>query len=198
MSEEDVGKRLAEVNQSIYLNKLLIDLDQNYENLKIVIENIINLFNNELINKTYEILLEDETVTTRENISGTVKDFFTILKNHIITNLDSNKKVLESIVVTNDFMKYVNQIETMTGALCESLSALYKSQSTDLINNISKGLSYFSRSRIENLVNEILFNRFIIKVKSSLSDVNLILINNYQENNNYLEHMNEKTGLAII
>ena len=196
MSEEEVGKALAEKNQEIYINKLLKDLNQNYENLKIIIENIIILFFKELDNRCYEISFDSDNSLSRDEISNRIRKFFITLKMFIVTKIDNNKKTLESVVATIDFMKYVNQIEMLSNELYTSLGELYLKESDTLISDISNGLDDFSKSRLEKLVKEIIYNRFIEKIKSSISNTNLILINNYQENNERLDHMNEKTGVV--
>ena len=197
MSEEEVSKELAKKNQEIYINKLLKDLDQNYENLKIVIENLIILFFKELDNRTYEISIECENKLSRDDMSNRIRKFFISLKGHIVKNIDKNKATLEKIVVTDDFMKYVNQLETLSSELYSSVGELYLKEADSLINDISKGFDDFSKERIEKIVKEIIYNHFMDKFKSSISNINLILINNYQENNNRLNHMNEKTSSII-
>lgn len=196
MSEEEVGKELAKMNQEIYIKKLLKDLDQNYENLKIVIENLIILFFKELDNRTYEISIDCDQTMSHDEISDRIRKFFIALKEHIFKKIDTNKTTLDGVVVNNDFMQYVNQLETLSGDLHTSVSELYLSLADSLINDISKGFDDFSKERLDKLVKGIIFNHFMTKLKASISNINLILINNYQENNNRLDHMNEKTGVV--
>ena len=196
MSEEEVGKELAKMNQEIYIKKLLKYLDQNYENLKIVIENLIILFFKELDNRTYEISIDCDQTMSHDEISDRIRKFFIALKEHIFKKIDTNKTTWDGVVVNNDFMQYVNQLETLSGDLHTSVSELYLSLADSLINDISKGFDDFSKERLDKLVKGIIFNHFMTKLKASISNINLILINNYQENNNRLDHMNEKTGVV--
>jgi hypothetical protein len=194
MSEEEVSKELAKKNQEIYINKLLKDLDQNYENLKIVIENLIILFFKELDNRTYEISIECDNTLSRDEISNRIRKFFILLKDALFKDIDTNKTTLEGVVVNNDFMQYVNQLEMISSSLITNIQELYLKEADSLINDVSIGFDDFSKERLEKLIKEIIYNRFMEKLKSSIGNINLILINNYQENNNHLDHMNEKTA----
>jgi len=194
MSEEEVSKELAKKNQEIYINKLLKDLDQNYENLKIVIENLIILFFKELDNRTYEISIECDNTLSRDEISNRIRKFFIMLKDALFKDIDTNKTTLEGVVVNNDFMQYVNQLEMLSSSLITNNQEIYLKEADSLINDVSIGFDDFSKERVEKLIKEIIYNRFMEKLKSSIGNINLILINNYQENNNHLDHMNEKTG----
>lgn len=194
MSEEEVSIELAKKNQEIYINKLLKDLDQNFENLKIVIENLINNFFKELNNRTYEISIDSDNTLSRDEISNRIRSFFNILKDYLFNNIDKNKTILKGVVISNDFMKYVNQLEALSSELYTKIGELYLKETDSLINGVSIGFDDFSRERLEKLIRRIMYNRFMENVKSSISNINLILINNYQENNNHLDHMNEKTG----
>jgi len=194
MSEEEVSIELAKKNQEIYINKLLKDLDQNFENLKIVIENLINNFFKELNNRTYEISIDSDNTLSRDEISNRIRSFFNILKDYLFNNIDKNKTTLKGVVISNDFMKYVNQLEALSSELYTKIGELYLKETDSLINGVSIGFDDFSRERLEKLIRRIMYNRFMENVKSSISNINLILINNYQENNNHLDHMNEKTG----
>ena len=194
MSEEEVSKELAKKNQEIYINKLLKDLDQNYENLKIVIENLIILFFKELDNRTYEISIECDNTLSRDEISNRIRKFFIMLKDALFKDIDTNKTTLEGVVVNNDFMQYVNQLEMLSSSLITNNQEIYLKEADSLINDVSIGFDDFSKERLEKLIKEIIYNRFMEKLKSSIGNINLILINNYQENNNHLDHMNEKTA----
>ena len=194
MSEEEVSKELAKKNQEIYINKLLKDLDQNYENLKIVIENLIILFFKELDNRTYEISIECDNTLSRDEISNRIRKFFIMLKDALFKDIDTNKTTLEGVVVNNDFMQYVNQLEMLSSSLITNNQEIYLKEADSLINDVSIGFDDFSKKRLEKLIKEIIYNRFMEKLKSSIGNINLILINNYQENNNHLDHMNEKTA----
>ena len=194
MSEEEVSKELAKKNQEIYINKLLKDLDQNYENLKIVIENLIILFFKELDNRTYEISIECDNTLSRDEISNRIRKFFIMLKDALFKDIDTNKTTLEGVVVNNDFMQYVNQLEMLSSSLITNNQEIYLKEADSLINDVSISFDDFSKERLEKLIKEIIYNRFMEKLKSSIGNINLILINNYQENNNHLDHMNEKTA----
>ena len=194
MSEEEVSKELAKKNQEIYINKLLKDLDQNYENLKIVIENLIILFFKELDNRTYEISIECDNTLSRDEISNRIRKFFIMLKDALFKDIDTNKTTLEGVVVNNDFMQYVNQLEMLSSSLITNNQEIYLKEADSLINDVYIGFDDFSKKRLEKLIKEIIYNRFMEKLKSSIGNINLILINNYQENNNHLDHMNEKTA----
>ena len=62
MSEEDVSKQLAQMNEEIYFKNLLLDLDNNFDRLKRVFENTVSIYFREMDNRTYEIVFDSEAV----------------------------------------------------------------------------------------------------------------------------------------
>ena len=193
MSEEEVSQALAEKNKEIYDKKLLKDIDLNFENLKLIFENTINIFSQEMNNRTYEILFDSENSISRDEINIKIKDFFDKLKEYINKTIDNNHNLLTEEINKKDYMRYINQISTLSGEFYTSLGELYQKEAESLLKELTNNLDNFSKTRLEKLIKEIIYNHFMMKAKSSISNSNLILNNNYQENNYYLEYINEKT-----
>ncbi len=193
MTEEEVSKQLAKMNQDIYLRKLIKDLEQSYEILTIVVNNLVVAFIKEMENHLYELSFNSDKSLTREEISIKVGDFFNKIKDYCQKKINENKDILIDVINNNDNMKYLNQIEMLSRELVDSLSELYLNESQGLISEISDGYDEFTKKRINNIVRDIFYNQFIVRIKSAISNANLILINNYSVNNEYLNHLNEKT-----
>ena len=94
-SNVDVLKQLEVKNREIYLNKLVIDLDNNLDVLSITVNNIVNLFTNEMINKILEI--ENGTMN-RSKISTHVEAFQEKFKDQLIVMLHERKTKMESLL----------------------------------------------------------------------------------------------------
>jgi len=196
MSDEEVSKQLAQMNQDIYNKKLLKDVDLSFENLKRIFEAAIAIFQKQMDTRIYEIIFDSESTLTRENISIKTKEFFDKLHDFVNKSLDNDKKTLIEIVNQKNYTGYINQINIASTEFIMLLESIYHELANSLIESLTENIDDFSSGRLEKLINEIIFNHFIAKSRSEISNTNLLLINNYNENNAYLDNMNQKTGVV--
>ena len=202
MSEEEVSQQLAQMNQDIYNKKLLKDIDLNFENLIHIFEDSIAIFQKQMDTRIYEVIFDSDSTLTREVINTKTKEFFDKLQEYIKKSLENDKKTrdfntyspeLFEIVNQKNYLGYVNQISVSSQEFIMLLEQKYQELSSILLENLTENIDDFSNGRLEKLINEIIFNHFIAKSRSDISNTNLLLINNYNANNEYLDNMNQKT-----
>ena len=186
----DVLKQLEVKNREIYLNKLVIDLDNNLDILSITVNNIINLFTNEMINKILEI--ENGTMN-RSKISTEVTSFQEKFKDQIMIMIHERKTKLELLIKDIDKIEYETKIKEESLNIINKIDEYYKNNIDNLYNQINKDYDDFNLKRLNDYLKENNYNKIVLKIKESLNNTDIILINNYKESyHKYLE-LNEKT-----
>ena len=131
----DVLKQLEVKNREIYLNKLVIDLDNNLDILSITVNNIINLFTNEMINKILEI--ENGTMN-RSKISTHVEAFQEKFKDQIMIMIHERKTKLELLIKDIDKIEYETKIKEESLNIINKIDEYYKNNIDNLYNQINK------------------------------------------------------------
>ena len=186
----DVLKQLEVKNREIYLNKLVIDLDNNLDILSITVNNIINLFTNEMINKILEI--ENGTMN-RSKISTHVEAFQEKFKDQIMIMIHERKTKLELLIKDIDKIEYETKIKEESLNIINKIDEYYKNNIDNLYNQINTDYDEFDLKRLNDYLKENNYNKIVLKIKESLNNTDIILINNYKESyQKYLE-LNEKT-----
>lgn len=186
----DVLKQLEVKNREIYLNKLVIDLDNNLDILSITVNNIINLFTNEMINKILEI--ENGTMN-RSTISTHVEAFQEKFKDQIMIMIHERKTKLELLIKDIDKIEYETKIKEESLNIINKIDEYYKNNIDNLYNQINTDYDEFDLKRLNDYLKENNYNKIVLKIKESLNNTDIILINNYKESyQKYLE-LNEKT-----
>ena len=196
MIGKEVNSEFAKMNQDIYIKKLLKDVEECHGLLTINFANTINIFQQEMDTRIYEITYLEEDSLPKEEINKRIIDFFNKLHSFIDGELDKNKEKLKKYIYEGNLDSYNEYIEELTKELLLLIGENYKKEIIDLINELKQGLSEFSINRLHNLVLEIIYNRFINRVKELLDDNKGILSNNLIMNNQRLETMNNKTVVA--
>ena len=196
MIGKEVNSEFAKMNQDIYIKKLLKDVEECYGLLTINFANTINIFQQEMDTRVYEITYLEEDSLPKEEINKRIIDFFNKLHSFIDGELDKNKEKLKKYIYEGNLDSYNEYIEELTKELLLLIGENYKKEIIDLNNELKQGLSEFSINRLHNLVLEIIYNRFINRVKELLDDNKGILSNNLIMNNQRLETMNNKTVVA--
>lgn len=189
-SNVDVLKQLEVKNREIYLNKLVIDLDNNLDVLSITVNNIVSLFTNEMINKILEI--ENGTMN-RSKISTYVEAFQEKFKDQLIVMLHERKTKMESLLKDVDQKKYTEKLKEESQNIIHQIGKYYQTNIDTLYNQINTDYDEFNLKRLNDYLKENYYEKIILKLKESFNNTDIILINNYKESyQKYLE-LNEKT-----
>ena len=186
----DVLKQLEVKNREIYLNKLVIDLDNNLDVLSITVNNIVNLFTNEMINKILEI--ENGTMN-RSKISTHVEAFQEKFKDQLIVMIHERKTKMESLLKDINQETYTEKLKEESQNIIHQIGKYYQNNIDTLYNQINTDYDEFNLKRLNDYLKENYYEKIILKLKESFNNTDIILINNYKESyQKYLE-LNEKT-----
>ena len=189
---EDINvlQELAIKNKEIYLNKLEIDLENNNEVLLITLDNIHNLFNQELTNKIPEIL---SSTFQMENISKAITKFNLLLKKELLKLINKKQESLKEEVNNIDNIDYRKIVDKKTSLIIDKLKKVYQKNVTNLINDIINEYTINEKNRIEDYLMNINFEKYVTKIEETIKNMDNILYNNYQESLNKYHELNEKT-----
>lgn len=189
-SNVDVLKQLEVKNREIYLNKLVIDLDNNLDVLSITVNNIVSLFTNEMISKILEI--ENGTMN-RSKISTHVEAFQEKFKDQLIVMIHERKTKMESVLKDIDQETYTEKLKEESQNIIHQIGKYYQNNIDTLYNQINTDYDEFNLKRLNDYLKENYYEKIILKLKESFNNTDIILINNYKESyQKYLE-LNEKT-----
>ena len=189
-SNVDVLKQLEVKNREIYLNKLVIDLDNNLDVLSITVNNIVSLFTNEMISKILEI--ENGTMN-RSKISTHVEAFQEKFKDQLIVMIHERKTKMESVLKDIDQETYTEKLKEESKNIIHQIGKYYQNNIDTLYNQINTDYDEFNLKRLNDYLKENYYEKIILKLKESFNNTDIILINNYKESyQKYLE-LNEKT-----
>ena len=190
IEDNSVLQELAEKNKEIYLNKLDIDLENNNEVLLITLDNLHNLFNQELTNKIPEIL---SSTFQMENISKAITKFNLLLKEELIKLINKKQKSLKDDITNIENINYREIMDKKTVNIIEKIKTVYQKNVNDLINDIINEYTINEKDRIEDYLKNINYNKYIQKIEETIKIMDNILYNNYQESLNKYNDLNKKT-----
>lgn len=193
MTEEEVNAKLEEKNQELFFNKLKIDLDKCYKNLIVVINNVLDAFQKDMQLRVYEISFDAESLLSRDDINNRIKPFFDKMMEYCNKTIESNLALLLETINNHDIEKYSNDLDTLGNNFINGISTLYLEGIDLLIKSVSIEMDAYSKIRMNKILKEIVYNHFIERLTSTISDTNSIIKNNVTNNTSYLENMNKST-----
>ena len=184
----DVLHELEVKNKEIYLNKLELDIDNNNEILIITIDNIINLFASEVTKKLLDINNSSQEIIQKESLS------FHELVTTIIKQLLENRRLnLKKNVNNLENIDYKNEILSEKENIIKEIEIFYNTQIIELLNKINGYYEGFDQERINDYLTVINYNKFINKLNDAISNMDIILYNNYQDSLKRFIELNERT-----
>ena len=189
---EDINilKELEVKNKKIYLNKLSIDLDNNYDVLLMTLNNIHNLFIQELNDKIPEIL---SSTFQKENISKNISNFILLLKSSLIKLINTKKDKLKEEINNIDNINYQEIMNQQSQLIINNITKTYQKNVLKLINEIINDYNNNEKERINDYLTNFNFNKYLKKIEETIKNMDIILYNNYQESLERYHDLNEKT-----
>ena len=182
-----VSEELAVKNKELYLNKLNIDLDNNFKLFQTNINNIIFSLSNDLIIVIISILNKEENLKNIENI---INDFFKKYSDEITNYLTLRYSYLKEKIEDENYETFVN-ID-----IINEIKQYYLNNCPKLVLGI-KSYDDFTNERIEEYIQNTFYNKLINRINIVLNDANQLLINNYYESKERYKLMNEKTSISM-
>ena len=189
-SNVDVLKELEVKNKEIYINKLIIDLDTNLENLVITINNMMSLFTTEVIEKVLEI---NSDVLSSEVIKESINTFQNLICDEL-TKLISDRSIsLKDKVLNIENIDYKEELNNETINVLEKFKEFYNQNIIGLIDEISNNINEFDKNRLSDYLKVLYFEKLINKFKDAVMNMDIILLNNYEEGYQRFLNLNAKT-----
>lgn len=180
----DVVKELAVKNKEIYLNKLDMDIESNYELLKLTTANIINLSINEVVSGVLNI---ENSFLNKKSIEIEVEKSFKNFFNYIDMLYKKRTKFFKTKKDKDNYLDYIDN------KILDDIRAYYLNYFVSIISLLGKEYSLFEKERLDNYIKMTFYNKFMIKIFDVIKNANLILINNYHESTKRYNLINEKT-----
>lgn len=184
----DVLKELEVKNKEIYLNKLNIDLDNNNDILLITIDNIINLFINEVKDKIIEVSNCNKNKEIGENVS----DFYNLLRNELKNSLAIRENKLKDLIKNIDDVNYKDEINNEKLEVINNIKNKYNMLIDNFINKLNE-IYDGSNERINDYLKILSYEKLINKLNELFNNMDIILYNSYVESNNKYHELNAKT-----
>lgn len=180
----DVVKELAVKNKEIYLNKLDMDIESNYELLKLTTTNIINLSINEVVSGVLNI---ENSFLNKKIIELEVdcyfKKFLEFINNLYKKRFNSFKNKKEK----DNYLDFINN------KIIDEIKDYYLNDFGLIIDSLGVSYSEFERERLNNYINNTFYSKFMMRMLDTINNANMILINNYYESTERYNLINEKT-----
>ena len=184
LDKVDVVKELAVKNKEIYLNKLNMDIDSNYELLKLTTTNIINLSINEVVSSILNI---ENSFLNKKRIEFLVDDYFKDFLEYIDNLYKKRFFNLKNKKDKDNYLDYINN------KVIDVIREYYVNHFSLIVDLLSINYSDFEKERLSNYINNIFCNKFILRLLDCINNANMILINNYRESTDRYNLINEKT-----
>lgn len=188
-SNIDVLNELKNKNKEIYLNKLMIDIENNSEILELTINNMVDLLTSEMINKISEI----QNKIDIKKIDEIVKSFQNKIQKELIRLINNRSSNLKMNISIDQEFNYKEKLEIETNILINGISKYYRNNLSTIINKLEIDMDSFGKDRLNDYFNVLYYERLINKLKEILNDKDMILCNNYQAGLLKYQNMNEKT-----
>ena len=190
-NENDINDALKKVNQNMLLNKKKIDIDNIVESLLLFFSNYFDNLSKEVFSKIKEIKNIKKDNQYQEIIDKLIITFFDLLEKKIkettLNNFNSIKDKI-STLSDSDCNKELNYI---TSIISNELSDYYLENANNLVEELNKNLDN-SKVTSEYIL-EIIYHRVINTLKDRLMYSIKVIDNNNEENNQFIENINEKT-----
>ena len=186
---DDVLKQLEVKNREIYTNKLNIDLDNNNEILLITLDNIINLFQEEVKNKITE--LSSKSIN-KEELTAKIDTFYQKIKEEIQSLLNNRYIVLKDCITDIDNIDYQDNIDKEKDIVIKGIKSKYNNLVDKLIKEIER-IYNEPNNRINDYLKILNYKKIVNKMEEILNNMNMILYNSYIESNNKFQELNAKT-----
>ena len=188
----DVVEQLRIKNHELYINKLIIDLENAIESLIIFYNNYCDTISGETKNIT-SVLLDNKTDISEKQMNDSLLDsFFSLFKEKVSQIFKNRLGVIKSNIQNIDAFNYEKKLNNESLIIVNQVSDYYQENILMLIDEIKEN---FIVHQLE--VREYLQKAVYIKLMNTLKDKLIYSIklinNNYDENTTMLQSINEKT-----
>ena len=159
-------------------------MDSYFQNLDIIIKDIVNKLHNELDTILFAFDI---------NNNNSINSFFELIDNKI-AELNKNRLVsLKNSIKDIDDIDYEEIISDDAKTFMQDLSIFYQKTIKKISDELTNDKDDFTKNRINNYLGEIFYQKFVTKIEEVLSFNNKVLYNNYLANCERINNINQKT-----
>ncbi len=186
--KNDILVELEAKNREIYINKLNIDLDNNYNVLSTSINNVIGLLCSEAINKLLSINMKANSL-----INKNISSFYISFHEEIKKMLKERNKRLKEIIINIENNDYNSVLIDEENKIINGIKEYYINNIENAINMINVDSDNFVQKRVNDYLKIYNYNNTINKILSVIKNLDIILYNSFRESNKRFKKLNEKT-----
>ena len=189
----DVSKELKIKNQEMLLNKKRIDLDTSMESLIVFYSNYSTNLASEINDRICLIRQVNSDSEQGRIMYNTITSFFFIM-NKKLKELITKKttKIKENINNIND-EEYNKQLRYMSIVIVNQMLEFYGDNIDMLVVELTNDVDDITKDRISNYLFEIIYGKMMNMLKDKFMYSIKVISNNYEENNQVIEDINNKT-----
>lgn len=169
--DKELLKEFEKKDHEIYLNNLVVDLENNFDNISLSIKNLLTLYLNENLSYLFNL-------STNGDYKIILENYYKRLEEYIISKLKKRKEYLITQVDSDQYLYTLNKITLL---LLDDINNQYLI-SISCIDNI--GTDDFNNKRIHNYFYNDFYDRLMLKINTLLRESNMLLVNYYNENVN--------------
>ena len=188
----DVVHELQIKNQELYINKLIIDLENAMESLLIFYSNYLDTNIKNINEKIISLLDDKQNIEKCEIITQVVNSFFNLFKDKLNSMIKDRLTVIKSNIQNIDTFNYEKMLNNESLIIVNQISDYYQENVYMLIDEI------IPEAKLRKLdIKDYLLNTVYLKIINTLKDKLMYSIklinNNYDENTTMLKVINQKT-----
>ena len=191
-SDNDVINELRIKNQELYINKLIIDLENAMESLLIFFNNYCDTLSKEMVMVLNSSLDSPDNSSQKEMMTQLVDSFLSLIKDKLNVIVKDRLTVIKSNIANIDTFNYEKKLNNESLIIANGISEYYNENIYMLIDEIKE---ITSKHQLD--VKDYLLNSVYLKLMNTLKDKLMYSIklinNNYDENTTMLQSINQKT-----
>ena len=189
-NESDINEALREFNQNALLNKKRVDIENIVESILLFFNNYFNNLTNESIIKVIDYKNINDSDPYKEIISGLMSAFFNLIENKTKEITINNFNTIKNKISNLTDLECSKELSRISNIITNEISDYYLENANDLVNELTKE---DNNKNISDYILKILYSKVINTLKDRLMYSIKVIDNNYEENNQKLESINEKT-----
>ncbi len=195
--DENIALLFKEKNNKILIDKLLLDIDNNDDSLRLTVSNKIKLVTLKLQRRINDLFKSDDVEYDMKSLSELIEELIEQVKEYVFSQIDSRKEKFKSIVNSNP-------LELCEGADIENKNDIHNTYNPEInnliyVNLLNKLVSEYklTDSNLKDELIEKCLKKYDFELSSSIEDSildrNRSLKNVAQETISKVSELNNKT-----
>ncbi len=189
---DNINEILKSKNQELFLNKVNVDLDNYLETTILLLNNYLNNKKESISQEIYEILIDSSNINYKDILSF-IESKLLSFKNQLILLISNKKVFLVNNNLTVNLEDFKNNINNQNIVLIEQLNVIIDNLINIIKEEYDNNDNQFNRSRLNNILNKE-HDDIHDYLLNSFNEKDLLLINNYNSNIDYLNNINDITS----